>query len=373
MPPPWFIVSKPLRPPFRDGSTVLIRDLVTHTSPDRPLVYLGDPSHPLRPGDHVLDHPSMGYSPGLLAKLRVLLALLHPARRRLPVHLCFTPNPITSRAVALLRLLQPRRLLVQSLMSAHGCESWTALLRPLDAIVVLSDHTAGRLLGAGVPAEKIHRIYPAVATVPVDDPEQVAARRTVLYAGDLDRDVATRLIAVAHAFAALPDWTLTIACRPKADGDADARAHLQQQLAPHLQTGRVVLQGEVANMDALLRGASLQLYAADHVRRKVDIPLVLLEGMARGVPVLAVDADPVRELFLAGQRHGLAPGLAAPADPEGFARAAAALCESPSLPANSAAAAALAAREFSLAAMVRCYGALHDALELRDERARRVH
>lgn len=370
MPTPWFLVSKPLRPPFRDGSTVLIRDLVLHTAPERPLVYLGDPAHPLRPGDHVLDHAPMGYSPGLLAKLRVLVALLHPARRKLPVHLCFTPNPITSRAVALLRLLQPRRLLVQSIMSAHGCEQWTGLLRPLDAIVVLSDHTARRLTGAGVPPDKLHRIYPAVAAVPVDDPQQVAARRTVLYAGDLDHAVATRLIAVARALAGRPDWTLTIACRPKAEGDAAARAHLQHALAPELASGRVVLQGEVADMDALLRGASLQLYAADHVRRKVDLPLVLLEGMARGVPVLVVDADPVRELLLAGQRHQLAPGRAAPADPEGFARAAVALCEAPALHAASAAAAALAAREFSLAAMVRCYGALHDALELRDARAR---
>lgn len=365
---PWFLVSKPLRPPFRDGSTVLIRDLVTHTPIDRPLVYLGDPAHPLRPGDHVLDHAAMGYSPGLLAKLHVLLALLHPARRRLPVHLCFTPNPITSRAVALLRALQPRRLLVQSLMSAHGCEQWTELLRPLDAIVVLSDHTARRLTGAGVPAAKIHRIYPAVEAVPVDAPQQVAARRNVLYAGDLDRDIAARLIAVAHALKdpALAPWTLTIACRPKADGDAEARALLRQQLAAPLASGRVVLHAEVADMDTLLRGASLQLFAADHVRRKVDLPLVLLEGMARGVPVLAVDADPVRELFLLGQRHQQSPGQVAPGDPEGFARATIALCQGPALPAASAGAAALAAREFSLAAMARCYGALHDALERRD-------
>jgi len=376
MPAPWFIVSKPLRPPFRDGSTVLIRDLVTHTPIDRPLVYLGDPAHPLRPGDHVLDHPPMGYSPGLLAKLRVLAAMLHPARRELPVHLCFTPNPVTSRAVASLRRLQPRRLLVQSLMSAHGCEAWTALLRPLDAIVVLSDHTARRLVDAGVPETKLHRIYPAVASVPVDPPAQVAARRSLLYAGDLDHDVAARLIAVGRALAepALAAWTLTIACRPKADGDAEARAHLERELAGPLARGRVVLRGEVPDIDALLRGASLQLYAADHVRRKVDLPLVLLEGMARGVPVLVVDADPVCELFRVGERHHLHPGQAAPADPEAFARAALALCrDDDALRSASADAATLAAREFSLAPMVRCYGALHDALEARDARDRQVH
>lgn len=364
---PWFIVSKPLRPPFRDGSTVLIRDLVTHTPAERPLVYLGAPNQPLRPaGDTIIDLPPMGYSPGLLAKVRVLLALLHPRRRKLPVHLCFTPNPITSRAVALLRWLQPRRLLVQSLMSAHGCEGWVSLLRPLDAIVVLSDHTRRRLIGAGVPEDRLHRIYPAVASVPADAPSDVAARRRLLYAGDLDLDVAARLIAVAGAMPG--DWSLTIACRPKAETDAEARAHLQRELAGLIAHARVELLAEVADMDRLLRSASLQLYAADHVRRKVDLPLVLLEGLARGVPVVAVDADPVRELFVAGRVHGLAPGLAAPAAPEAFARAVAGQCDPSVLPAASAAAAALAAREFSLDPMVRCYGALYAALEARDAR-----
>ena len=369
---PWFIVSKPLRAPFRDGSTVLIRDLVTHMPGDRPLIYLGDPTRPLRAvADTVLDHPAMGYSPGLLAKLRVLFALLHPRRRRSPVQLCFTPNPITSRAVALLRWSQPRRVLVQVLMSAHGCESWVSLLRPLDAIVVLSDHTRQRLIGAGVAPEKLHRIYPAVAAVGADAPEQVAARRNLLYAGDLDLEVAARLIAVARALdrPSLAGWTLTIACRPKSDTDAVARELLRRELAPDITSGRVRLLAEVDDMDALLRGAAVQLYAADHVRRKVDLPLVLLEGLARGVPVVIVDADPVRELFVVGARAGLVPGALAPSDPEGFARVVADTCDPASLITASAAAAALATREFSLDRLVRCYVALHDALEPPDVRA----
>ncbi len=364
MPRPWFIVCKPLRAPFRDGSTVLVRDLVLHLPGERPLVYFGDPARPLRPGDTVLDLPPMGYAPGLWAKVRVLLAMLHPRRRQLPVHLCFTPNPITSRVLALLRWLQPRRVLVQSLMSAHGCESWVPLLRPLDAIVVLSEHTRQRLLAVGIAPQRVHCIHPAVASVPVDDPTQVAARQRMLYAGDLDLDVAARLVALARALAepTLTGWSLTIACRPKSDTDRAARDRLRTDLADELARGRVRLLGEVDDMDALLRSASVQLYAADHVSRKVDLPLVLLEGLARGVPVVVVDADPVRELFTVAARHGLMPGALAPADPAAFAATALALCHPPSLRLASAAAATLSA-EFSLARMVRCYVALYDALE----------
>lgn len=360
MPTPWLIISKPLRPPFRDGSTVLIRDLIRALPPERPIVHLGDPTLPLRTNTEILDLPPMGYSPTLLAKVRVLAAMMHPRRRHMPVHLCFTPNAVTSRAVSLLRALQPRRLLVQSLMSAHGAESWVPLLRPLDAIVVLSNHTESRLITAGVPADKLHRIYPAVAAARPDPPAEVAARRRLLYAGDLDLEVAARLIALARALP--PDWSLTIACRPKSDTDAAAREALRTALA-HELTDRVTLLAEVDDMDALLRTASLQLYAADHVRRKVDLPLVLLEGLARGIPVLAVDADPVRELFIVAARHGLDVGAAVPAAPEAFARTIQGHLAPDHLQRRSASAAVLAAREFSLEAMARCYGALHAALE----------
>ncbi len=367
MPAPWLIISKPLRPPFRDGSTVLIRDLVRALPAERRVVHLGDPTRPLRPGAEIIDLPAMGYSPGLWAKVRVLAAMLHPRRRHMPVQLCFTPNAITSRAVALLRLVQPRRLFVQSLMSAHGAETWVPLLRPLDAVVVLSEHTQRRLTAAGVPPDKLHRIYPAVATAVPDAPAEVAARRRLLYAGDLDHEVAARLIALAHALAHATThatgWTLTIACRPKSEGDAAARDALRSALPGELAEGRVELLGEVADMDALLRSASLQLYAADHVRRKVDLPLVLLEGLARGVPVVAVDADPVRELFTVAARRGLEVGAAVPGAPEAFARAVLEMLSATSLEAWSAAAAELAAREFSLDVMARCYGALHAALE----------
>src|SRR5690606_30583323 len=246
---PWLIISKPLRPPFRDGSTVLLRDLVQHMPPGRALAYLGDPGEPLRPdGDRVIGAPPAGYQPTFADKQRALAAMLrHPG---LPVHLSFTPGRATALVVSMLRRLQPRRLFVQSLMSSHGAEGWTELLRPLDAVGALSHGTARRLQDAGVPADRVVTIHPAVAAVAADPPSAVAARRRLLYAGDLDAEIAARLVALARATADT-GWSLTIACRPKAEGDAEARAHLQQALAGELASGRVELLAEVADMDAL--------------------------------------------------------------------------------------------------------------------------
>lgn len=355
----WLIVGKPLRAPFRDGSTVLVRDLVRAMPSERRLAYLGDPASPLRPGDDVLAAPPAGYAPGPGDKLRALAALLR--RPSAPVHLCFTPGAATARAVAGLRRLQPRRVFLQSLMSSHGAERWEPLLRPLDAVVALSQHTADRLRGAGVPGEKLHVIHPAVAPAAADPAAAVAARRALLYAGDLDREISARLVALARA---LPGgWTLTIACRPKAEHDAAARDDLRRDLAGELAAGRVDLLAEVADMDALLRRSALQVFAATHTRRKVDLPLVLLEGLARGVPAAVVEAMPAAELAAIGKAAGLLPGPLVPAAPESFARAVAAACAPATLAAWSEAAAALAARAFSPTTMARRYDALYAALE----------
>ncbi|MCY1012227.1 glycosyltransferase [Nannocystis pusilla] len=358
---PWLIISKPLRPPFRDGSTVLLRDLVQHMPESRSLAYLGDPAAPLRPaGDRVIGAPPAGYAPTMTDKLRALAAMLrHPG---MPVHLSFTPGKATAAVVSLLRRLQPRRLFVQSLMSSHGAEAWTPLLRPLDAVVALSHGTARRLRDAGVPESKIATIRPAVATTAADHPSEVAGRKRLLYAGDLDGEIAARLVALARATAP-SGWSLTIACRPKAEGDAEARAGLQRDLAGDLASGRVELLAEVADMDALYRRSALQLFAATHTRKKVDLPLALLEGLARGVPAAIVDVSPAAELLHVGHDAGLRAGLAAPAEPDAFARAIAEVVHGDTVASWSEHAAALAAREFSLTQMAGRYDALYSDLE----------
>src|SRR5690606_10653798 len=100
------------------------------------------------------------------------------------------------------------------------------------------------------------------------------APRRALYAGDLDPTTARRLVACARALDAdqLQPWRLTIASRPKGEGDAEARALIRAQLGKQLASGRVELLGQVDDFEALVRSCGCQLYVADHVRKKVDLP-----------------------------------------------------------------------------------------------------
>jgi glycosyltransferase involved in cell wall biosynthesis len=312
----WFFVSKPLRPPFRDGTTVLVRSLVEALPPPLEILYFGDRITTLRPGfDRVIEAPAMGYAPGLLDKARILGALVNPRWIGVPLHFFFTPNRVTSSVVATLRRVQPRRTMVHSVMSMPSGPESVQLLRGLDAVVCASEHARGRLCGAGLSTDVVHCIHPGVG-LPRLATTRVADHRRLLYAGDLDRRVAERIMVLARQLRRpeLEGWTLTVACRPKGPEHAIAREMLARGLVEEVATGRVELLAEVDDMDALLRRTSLQLFLADHVLNKVDLPLVLLEGMARGVGLVSLDIAPLNEIFAEGKRQGLEPGVAVPPD-----------------------------------------------------------
>jgi glycosyltransferase involved in cell wall biosynthesis len=353
----WVLLSKPLVPPLRDGTSVLVHNLLRHLPASFPAVYFGDPKAPVRPrGDRVLPAAAMAWQPGVLDKAAMLARLLGPGLARRPIHAFFAANRSSSLVLAALQRLPRRRVVLHTLPASSGAEVIVRSLARLDGVIVTSDWGRARLLAAGLSEDRVHRIYPGVE-LPATTGEPLAARRTVLFAGDLDPDVAERLVAVARALEPLDDWCLEIAARPKAERDAEVRRALQARLGPALARGRVRLVGEVPDMPARFGRAAIQLYLAEHARRKVDIPFALLEGMAAGVPVAVVDALPVAELVALGARHGTPGALALPArSPAAAAEALAELLQSPArLATLGAGARRLVCDHFTAAAMAAQY------------------
>jgi glycosyltransferase involved in cell wall biosynthesis len=363
----WLFVSKPLSASLTDGTQVLVSHLVRHLEDRFRVSYFGEPERPLRAElrGEALRARHMGYAPPLLAKLQMFATLVKPRYRRTPLHFFFTPNSATSRIVALLKRVAPCRPIVQSLMSSHDAARHAHLLHPLDAIVVLSQHARNQLVAAGLPPSRVHCIYPAVDYVPDREPRLPSWR--VLYAGDLDERVVGRLVRTMRAIESSPGpWTLTIACRPKSPRDAEQRRRLRDLLAPQIAAGRAEVLGEIGDMHALLRDTALQIFVADHVVRKVDLPLVLLEGLAAGVPLVALDFPPLNEMFALAREHDLTIGRLVALGDCGAAlenSVRTALTERGFLVRAGKHARELAQLEFSLPAMVRRYGDLYDALE----------
>lgn len=361
----WIFVSKPVRPPFRDGTTVLVRSLIRALPPQLELTYFGDAADALRPGrDRIIDAPPMGYAPGMLEKARILRALASPRRLGVPLHFFFTPNRITSLVLATLRRLQPRRVMVQSVMSPVGGDL-VEHLHGLDAVICASEHSRQRLHEAGLASSKLHCIHPGVE-IPDDVEPRVASHRRLLYAGDLDDAVARRILSIVPLLRRpeLEGWRLTVACRPKGPAHAGAREGLARRLVDDVASGRVELLSEVSDMDALLRRTSLQVFLADHVRNKVDLPLVVLEGMARGVGLVSLDFAPLSEIFERAGALGLCPGICVPpADPEALPLTLGGLMTDPTVLERIGADARDLAREaFSASAMAVRYARLYASL-----------
>lgn len=363
--PRWLVLCKPLRVPLRDGTTVMTASLVRGLPAGLEVAYLGDPATPLRPGrDRVLAAGAIGYAPGLRDRARLLATLVDPRLAALPVHLVFTPSRLTASLLATVRRVMPGRAMIQTVPASDGVAEHARELAGLDAVVVTSEHARERLIDAGARAERIHCVHPGVelSALGVDDP---GSARRILYAGDLEPAVADRLIAIAELLRRpeLVGVKLVIAARPKGEHDAAARSELRRRLADDLAAGRVELAGEIEDMDRLLRTSSLVVHLADHTRRKVDLPLVLLEAMARGIPIAVVDRPPACEIFTIAARESLTPGVRLVSDPTRLAaQLAAAMVEHGALLGWGRDARTLVARRFDTARMVQGYLAIYRAV-----------
>ncbi|GEM_PF-1917700 len=403
----WLLVSRPIIGPSLDGGPALLRQLIPALPTTERCDYFGDPSRPLRPldsGDRLLRVPRMpgGRGAELLERAAIGAVLVARERRRQPVHLFLSPGPLTERiAAGLVATPEPisrsrglaRRAsgglrswlgvartmvrgrqrgharpapVIQTMTCGQGIEGYAALLESLDAVVALSDHIRDRLIGAGVPRARVHRIYPGVGpgVGAITDRGALERRPGLLYAGELDAGAADRLIELARTLGepSMRGRTLIIACRPGSAEHELERARLARELAGAIGSGRVELYGEVEDMGALMQRCALQLFVADAVHRRIDLPLVVLEGLAAGLPLVALDRAPLRELFTVGQAQGLEfgervdPGLG----PQAVVAAVHRLLDRPErLLGLSEGAVGLASESFSAARMGADYAALH--------------
>jgi glycosyltransferase involved in cell wall biosynthesis len=90
----------------------------------------------------------------------------------------------------------------------------------------------------------------------------------------------------------IPNAIVVFAYRHKSPRAAERAQVLQQNLS----TVQVRFIAEVPDMHALLALSSALLFPVDDLYGKVDLPIVLLEAMQLGVPVVALDRGPLADL-----------------------------------------------------------------------------
>lgn len=313
MPPSVLFVSKPIAPPFHDGSKCLVRDVARHLTridpivmslPGAPPVVAAEGARPVRAA-RAYGAPG-GFTPAFSANLRAAAWLLLGSRASV-WHFVFAPNARTSSAGRALKRLR-RVPVVQTIASPPRTFDKPQGLFFGDVLVAQSAWTRAAVElsyeGSGLLAPRIAVIPPPVPDLTAPSAEDVAAvRRTLnlgpeqrylLYPGDLETSSgADATAALAERLPALlPDVVTVFAYRRKTAGAAEVAARLSARL-PSAHTRFVE---NAPNILALLAGAAAVVFPVDDLWGKVDLPIVLLEAMALGVPVVALDQGPLCDL-----------------------------------------------------------------------------
>lgn len=335
------LVSPPVAPPWLNGTSVLVRDLAAAGSAFRYHVmgYKGQAS----PGGRATIEPvyGTGDGPRVLTLGRLMARLLRPDRCAIH-HYFFAPH-LRAVRVARLATALPWRRSVHTVPSQPAEGADLSRLVFADRTVVMTEATAVRFRSAG--AQGIEVIRPAVAIPerPLTRPE-ARARLAALGAPDLvfDRDqpafvypgdlafsdgARTFVEAALLAAARIPSGVFVLACRSKTPRAAGVLEALRRRVTAARLGDRVRFVGVVPDMPALLASATAVVLPVDTLYAKVDTPIVVLEALARGVPVVLSDLPQLGEL--AGLGDGM---LVTPrSDPAALAERLCQLSESPSL------------------------------------------
>ncbi|MEO6602192.1 MAG: glycosyltransferase family 4 protein [Polyangiaceae bacterium] len=313
MTPRVLFISKPIAPPFHDGSKCLVRDVATHLTRASATVLTtpGAPELAAFPGSQRV-HAATAYgasgafTPAFSANLRAACWVL--LRSRADVwHFVFAPNTRTSAAGRLMKRVRGVPV-VQTVASPPRSFADPGSLFFGDVIVAQSAWTRAAIessyAGSGLTAPRLTVIPPPVpelATPSASDVERVrrelgltANQRYVLYPGDLETSSGGEVsAALAERLpSAVPNLVTVIAYRKKTPRAAQIAAGLVARL-PKAHTRFVENTPDIL---ALVAGAAALVFPVDDLWGKVDLPIVLLEAMALGVPVIVLDRGPLCDL-----------------------------------------------------------------------------
>jgi len=269
-----------------------------------------------------------GFSPSLLANARVVRRLLTD-REHAIWHFVFAPN-VASSSAARVAILARRSVpwkawkgkVVQTIASAPRRFELAPSLLFGDVVVTLTEWTRARLLAQGVDGSNL-RVIPPCSVAPSAPSAEACARLRgeldvgtgplFVYPGDYE--VSHGADTVARAVSAIlreaPEAHIVFACRPKTARAAAARAEIERTLTEEGVAHRTRHVGQMKDIVPLLGSATAVLFPVDDLYGKVDVPIVLLEALALGIPLVLARGGPLEALAAAdfvdaGDARGLA-------------------------------------------------------------------
>ena len=184
------------------------------------------------------------------------------------------------------------------------------------AVVCVSETERSAGIAAGTCREEsTHVIYNGVELMPEPTEGQERSRVRFVSVGRLapPKDFRTLILAAASFDPAQAEFVVL--------GGGPERRELEDEIGRLEIEDRVVLAGEVADVQARLRDADVFVLSS----RSEGLPISVLEAMSAGLPVVASDVGGLKELV----EQGISGTLVPPGDPKELARSLAELLDDP--------------------------------------------
>lgn len=241
------------------------------------------------------------FSPALADNARAAFHLL--AKDTSDVwHFVFAPNPASSGVGRLVK--RARRVpTVQTVASPpqrfRGASSWL-----FGDIVVAQSHWTAERLMAQPGSPRVDVVPPCVGALgAVPEDARMGIRKALdvpadapvfVFPGDWETSSGAETVAeAAEGITRRVDGAYVVfACRQK----SVAATHIEATMKRRLGALRVRFAGELDSVLPLVATSTALLFPVDDLRGKVDLPIVLLEAMALGVPIVVARGGPLDDL-----------------------------------------------------------------------------
>jgi phosphatidylinositol alpha-1,6-mannosyltransferase len=311
MPPSVLFVSKPVDPPINDGSKHVVVTLARHLTRYTPHVMTTRHTPELGGGvvTEPIYEPASSYAPSLLNNLRAARHL-GLGRKTDLWHFVFAPNLRSSQMGRWLKKLRGVPCIQTIASRPRQFGDATALLFG-DVVVAQSRDTRERFREAWVKGTvatskcpRIEVIPPALGQVRVPSLDETMAVRQsldigpdvpiLLYPGDLEVSHGARIAKAAAVVIAErhPTAVVVFAYRDKTPVAQGVAGDLLRGLNPK----RVRVVREAPDILSLIRTSAAVMFPVDDLYGKVDLPIVLLEAMALGTPIVTYNQGPLADL-----------------------------------------------------------------------------
>lgn len=301
----YLVTAGPVSPPWDGGDTNLARTLVS-ADMGVDFVFLGDhgDTTPLREGHLRRELRFATGVPTAREQLRIFTWLSRERAQVDLVHLVITFGRSRLKEVALcaLPLLRRHPLVLTCPNSGYLPRR---LLGRASAVVALSRRTETRLRRMGLPA--VHRIPPGIDLERFRPGPEAVAQRTLglppapslLFAGHYDHGGGLECaIDVLHRLRPqIPSLRLLAAMRDRPGTAAvQERARILARVEALGLADAVVELGGAADMPLALQACRAVLFQPAWTGRKMDLPMVLLEALSTGRPIVVSPTGALDEL-----------------------------------------------------------------------------